>query len=97
MHRAPARTPRPSTRLRASGRLDGVKADLAQRQALDLIAESATPISVDQAKARDKLWTPGQERPRGRLAALDSGLLNAGLTAAQTWGLGTDPAGSGHC
>jgi trigger factor len=52
-------------RLRDSGRLDGVKADLAQRQALDLIAESATPISVDQAKARDKLWTPGQDRPAG--------------------------------
>jgi trigger factor len=52
-------------RLRDSGRLDGVKADLAQRQALDLIAESASPISVDQAKARDKLWTPGQDRPAG--------------------------------
>ena len=52
-------------RLRAGGRLDGVKADLAQKHALDLIAESATPISVDQAKARDKLWTPGQERPEG--------------------------------
>jgi len=52
-------------RLRSGGRLDGVKSDLAQRQALDLIAESATPISVDQAKARDKLWTPGQERPAG--------------------------------
>ncbi len=52
-------------RLRDSGRLDGVKADLAQRQALDLIAESAKPISVDQAKARDKLWTPGQDRPAG--------------------------------
>ena len=52
-------------RLRDSGRLDGVKADLAQRQALDLVADSATPISVDQAKARDKLWTPGQDRPAG--------------------------------
>jgi trigger factor len=52
-------------RLRDSGRLDGVKSDLAQRQALDLVAESATPISVDQAKARDKLWTPGQDRPAG--------------------------------
>jgi trigger factor len=52
-------------RLRESGRLDGVKTDLAQRQALDLIAESATPLSVDQAKARDKLWTPGQDRPTG--------------------------------
>jgi trigger factor len=53
------------SRLRDSGRLDGVKADLAQRRALDLIAESANPISVDQAKARDKLWTPGQDRPAG--------------------------------
>jgi trigger factor len=52
-------------RLRTSGRLDGVKADLAQKQALDLIAESASPISVDQAKARDKLWTPGQEKSEG--------------------------------
>jgi trigger factor len=52
-------------RLRDSGRLDGVKTDLAQRHALDLIAESATPLSVDQAKARDKLWTPGQDRPTG--------------------------------
>jgi trigger factor len=52
-------------RLRDSGRLDGVKTDLAQRQALDLIADSATPLSVDQAKARDKLWTPGQDRPTG--------------------------------
>jgi trigger factor len=52
-------------RLRESGRLDGVKTDLAQSRALDLIAESATPISVDQAKARDRLWTPGQDRPTG--------------------------------
>jgi trigger factor len=52
-------------RLRDSGRLDSVKADLAQRQALDLIAESATAISVDQAQARDKLWTPGEDRPAG--------------------------------
>ena len=31
------------------------------RKALDLIAESATPITVEQAQARDKLWTPGSE------------------------------------
>jgi trigger factor len=48
-------------RLRSSGRLESLKADLAQRKALDLIADSAKPISIEQARARDKLWTPGRE------------------------------------
>jgi trigger factor len=46
-------------RLKSTGRLDSLKQDLAQRKALDLIAESAKPISVEQAQAREKLWTPG--------------------------------------
>ena len=46
-------------RLKSSGRLESFKQDLAQRKALDLIAESAKPISVEQAQAREKLWTPG--------------------------------------
>lgn len=58
-------------RLRSNGRLDALKDDLAQRKALDLVAESAKPISIEQAQARDKLWTPGSERPgesgRGQL------------------------------
>ena len=48
-------------RMKSAGRLDAFKADLAQRKALDLIAESAKPISVEQAQARDKLWTPGSD------------------------------------
>jgi trigger factor len=48
-------------RLKSSGRIDQLKQDLAQRKALDLIAESAKPISIEQAQARDKLWTPGRE------------------------------------
>jgi hypothetical protein len=28
---------------------------------VDLLVEHATPISVEQAKARDKLWTPEKE------------------------------------
>ena len=31
----------------------------AQRKALDLIAESAKPISPERAAAREKIWTPG--------------------------------------
>jgi trigger factor len=61
--RAPGR--KALDRLRSSGRLEDVKEDVAQRKALDLITESAKPITVEQAKARDKLWTPGQERPEG--------------------------------
>ena len=47
--------------LEKSGRLDDLREDLAQRAAIDLLAESATPISVEQAQARDKLWTPGRQ------------------------------------
>ncbi|MGI8920212.1 MAG: trigger factor [Solirubrobacteraceae bacterium] len=44
--------------LRDGGRLEPLRRELAARQAVDLIAESAKPIPVEQAKARDKLWTP---------------------------------------
>ena len=50
-------------RLRSSGRLDSLKEELAQRKAIDHIADSAKPISVEQAQARDKLWTPGADEP----------------------------------
>jgi trigger factor len=48
-------------RMRSAGRLDAFKAELANRKALDLLADSANPISVEQAQARDKLWTPGRD------------------------------------
>jgi trigger factor len=51
-------------RLRSPGRIDALKDDLAQRKALDIVAESAKPISIEQARARDKLWTPGQSEGR---------------------------------
>ena len=47
--------------LRASGRLEDLREDLAARQAMELIAEAATPISIEQAQAREKLWTPEKE------------------------------------
>ena len=31
------------------------------RKAVDLLVESAKPITVEQAEARDKLWTPEKE------------------------------------
>jgi trigger factor len=48
-------------RLEQSGRLDDLREDLAARQAIDLLVENATPISVEQAQARDKLWTPDKD------------------------------------
>jgi trigger factor len=50
-------------RLQKAGRLDDLREDLAQRRAVELLAEAAVPITVEQALARDKLWTPGREAP----------------------------------
>jgi trigger factor len=47
--------------LRANGRLEELREDLAARMAIELIAERAQPISVARAQAREQLWTPGQE------------------------------------
>jgi len=47
--------------LRKADRLERIREDLAERQALELIVREAKPISVEQAKARKKLWTPGRE------------------------------------
>jgi trigger factor len=45
-------------RLRADGRIEELREDLAARQAMELIVERAVPIPVKQARAREKLWTP---------------------------------------
>jgi len=34
---------------------------VANRQAIERLVAEATPITVEQAKARQKLWTPGKE------------------------------------
>jgi trigger factor len=48
-------------RLRKAGRLDRLREDVATRKAIELLVSEAKAISVEQAKARDKLWTPGKE------------------------------------
>jgi trigger factor len=47
--------------LASAGRLEELKDDLASRRAADLLVEEAKPISVEQAQARNKLWTPEKE------------------------------------
>jgi len=48
-------------RLDKAGRLDELREDLAQRAAVDLIAEHANPIDPERAKARERIWTPGKD------------------------------------
>jgi trigger factor len=48
-------------RLRKAGRLEELRQDVATSQAAELLVREATSISVEQAKARQKLWTPGKE------------------------------------
>src|SRR3954466_5537968 len=48
-------------RAKSEGRDEGLREDIAMRKAVDMMVESAKPITVEQAKARDKLWTPGKE------------------------------------
>ena len=58
--------------LRKAGRLEGLREDVASRQAVELLVREAEAISVDQAGTageaggpREKLWTPGREETEG--------------------------------
>jgi trigger factor len=62
--------------LRGAGRLEEVREDLAARQAVELVAEQATPISVESAQAREQLWTPEQGTAG---ESTDAGAQPAGL------------------
>jgi trigger factor len=48
-------------RLRKDGRDALVREDIRVRRAIDVVAESAKPIPMAQAEAREKLWTPEGE------------------------------------
>ena len=47
--------------LQASGRIQRLRDEVANGKAVELMVKEATAITVEQAKARDKLWTPGKE------------------------------------
>jgi trigger factor len=49
-------------RLRENGRDAMVREDIQVRKAIDLLAESAKPIPLEQAEAREKIWTPEKEK-----------------------------------
>jgi trigger factor len=47
--------------LREAGRVQELREDLAARQAIELIVQRAKPIPLEQAQAREKLWTPEKD------------------------------------
>jgi trigger factor len=49
-------------KLRADGRDQMVAEDIRVRKAIDLIAEASKPIPLEQAEAREEIWTPEKER-----------------------------------
>ncbi|HET8862808.1 MAG TPA: trigger factor [Solirubrobacterales bacterium] len=49
-------------RLRESGRDTMIRDDIRFRKAIDLVAEAAEPIPLEQAEAREQIWTPEKER-----------------------------------
>jgi trigger factor len=55
--------------LRTAGRMEEVREDLAARQAVELIATRATPIPVEQAQAREQIWTPAKAQGEEDAAA----------------------------
>ena len=52
-------------RLRETGRDDLLRDEVRLRKAADLVVESATPIPLEQAAAREQIWTPEKEAPEG--------------------------------
>jgi trigger factor len=68
--------------LRKSGRIDALREDVAARSALDLLAGAAKPIPLDQAQARDKLWTPEKEAAQ---SSREGGQKGGGAGAGKLW------------
>jgi trigger factor len=64
--------------LRENDRLGELRDDVAARQALERVVESATPISVSAAEARDALWTPDKEAAESASAPGSSELWTPG-------------------
>jgi trigger factor len=49
-------------RLRENGRDAMVREDIQVRKAIDVVADAAVPIPLEQAEAREKIWTPEKEK-----------------------------------
>ena len=56
--------------IRESGREELLKQDLLMRRALELVAEESNPIPLEQAQAREEIWTPEKEKEEEEKGAL---------------------------
>ena len=79
-------------RVRKSDKLGRLREELAARQAIDLLVREAKPISVEaaeereaQARAREKIWTPGQEEAPSGAAEGSSAGAEAAESAPKIW------------
>ena len=59
-------------RLRENGRDAMIADDIRARKAIELVAEAAKPIPLEQAEAREAIWTPEKEREEKAGQTLDS-------------------------
>jgi trigger factor len=60
-------------RLRQNGRDAVIADDIRARKAIELVADAAKPIPLEQAEAREQIWTPEKEREQaGELWTPDS-------------------------
>jgi trigger factor len=67
-------------RLRSGGQLAELRDQLKARLALDRVVESAKPIPVERARAREQLWTPEQAQLQGTAGSAPSGLWTPGTS-----------------
>jgi trigger factor len=57
-------------RLRENGRDTLIREDIRIRKAIDLLASSAKPIPIEQAEARERIWTPEKEKEKEEAGSL---------------------------
>ena len=57
-------------RLRSAGRVDDVREEVLARKAIDVVADSAKAIPLEQAEAREKIWTPEKGDPEEKSSEL---------------------------
>ena len=53
------------------GRHEDLREDLRLRAALDRVAAEVKPIPIEQAEAREAIWTPDKEKPEHRDEVVD--------------------------
>jgi trigger factor len=68
--------------VRRRGRLESLRDEIASRQAVALLVREAKPIAEEQARAREKLWTPEKESGEGG--------------SSQLWTPGSEPQQAGR-